>query len=79
MNFHTYAAENTMTQVVRYNGRWYNIVPKAYEPERQTHQIAWTIIRNSTSSQDAYREWYAVEQKKVSVLYPSFRKETHGA
>jgi hypothetical protein len=26
-------------------------------------------------SPEAYRKWYAAEQKKVKVLYPSFRKD----
>ena len=68
-----------MEQVVRYNGKWIRIIPKAYEPERQTYEIAWAMIKTSTSAPEAYRQWYANEQKKVSVLYPSFRKETtHG-
>jgi hypothetical protein len=67
-----------MAQVVRSNGRWIEIIPKPYEPDRQTHEIAWSMIRTSVSPSEAYRTWYAGEQKKVSVVYPSFRKETHG-
>ena len=69
-----------MEQVVRYGGRWFKIVAKPYESERQTHEIAWSMIRSPTlTPHEAYREWFASEQKKVSVLYPSFRKETpHG-
>ena len=65
-------------QVVRCNGQWFEIMPKPYEPERQTHEIAWLMIQSGASSQEAYRAWYASEQEKVNVLYPSFRKETNG-
>ncbi len=63
-------------QAVRYEGKWYKIVPKAYEPERQTFQIAWNLIRKPiVTKEEAYREWYKAEQEIVKVLYPSFRKD----
>ncbi len=63
-------------QIVRYQGKWYSIVPKPYEPERQTYQISWNLIRQpNITKEEAYREWYKKEQKNVKVLYPSFRKE----
>jgi hypothetical protein len=63
-------------QAVRYKGKWYKIVAKPYEPERQTFQISWNLIRNpSTTKEEAYRAWYRREQEIVKVLYPSFRKE----
>jgi hypothetical protein len=63
-------------EAVRYNGNWFKIIPKQYEPERQTYEIAWHRIREPlVLSPEAYREWYASEQKKVKVLYPSFRKD----
>jgi hypothetical protein len=63
-------------QVVRYEGKWYKIVPKPYEPERQTYQIAWHLIREPLiAKEEAYRTWYKNEQENVKVLYPSFRKD----
>ena len=63
-------------QVVRYQGKWYKIIAKPYEPERQTFEISWALIRQpNTSKEEAYRTWNKREQEKVKVLYPSFRKE----
>jgi hypothetical protein len=63
-------------QTVRYKGTWYKIIPKPYEPERQTFQISWSLIRNpGTTKEEAYRAWYRREQEIVKVLYPSFRKD----
>jgi hypothetical protein len=69
--------EQTMEQAaVRYEGRWYKITPKQYEPERQTFQISWHIIREPLiTKEEAYRAWYKKEQETVKVLYPSFRKD----
>jgi len=62
--------------LVRHNGTWMKIVPKPYEPERQTHDIAWSMILNpKLNSASAYRKWYATEQENAKVLYPSFRKD----
>jgi len=62
--------------VVRYNGKWFKIAPKPYEPDRQTNQIAWTMIQNPTvNSTKAYRDWYSVERENAKVLYPAFRKD----
>ncbi len=63
------------SQVVRHNGRWYKITPKKYEPERQTSEIAWRMILKGEDSKTAYRNWYADEQKKADIFYPSFRKD----
>jgi len=62
--------------VVRHNGQWIKIVPKPYEPERQTHEIAWSMITNpTTTSARAYRDWFTKERINAKVLYPSFRKD----
>jgi hypothetical protein len=53
----------------RLNGKWYTVVPKAGEPERQTHMIMWKLA-SGTPVHQAYREWYALERKITSVLYP---------
>lgn len=61
---------------VRYNGNWFKIIPKQYEPERQSYETAWQRIREPLIlPPEVYRNWYASEQKKVKVLYPSFRKD----
>ena len=61
---------------IRYNGNWFKVIAKSYEPERQTFEIAWHKVREPlVLSPEAYRKWYANEQKKVKVLYPSFRKD----
>lgn len=63
-------------EVVRYNGKWFKIVPKQYEPEAQTYQIAWMQIREPLiSPQEAYRNYFQRQREIVKVLYPSFRKE----
>lgn len=59
---------------VRYAGSWYQITPKTYEPERQTYQIAWKMIRGS-DSKTAYREWFSEEQKSAKLLYPVIKNE----
>lgn len=65
-----------MYQVVRYNGKWFQIKSKIYEPERQTSEIAWEMIREpSLNPHAAYKEWYSKERERAKVLYPSFRKE----
>ena len=61
-------------KAVRYQGKWYRIHPKKYEPERQTYNIIWNCIKNNTSSKDAYIEWYKHEQEDAKLLYPVFRK-----
>jgi hypothetical protein len=62
--------------ILRYKGKWYKVIAKPYEPERQTFQITWYLIKNpSSTKEEAYRAWYKHEQEVVKVLYPSFRKE----
>jgi len=50
-------------------------MPKPYEPERQTYNIAYAIISKGISPEVAYREWFAQERKDAKLLYPSFRKD----
>jgi len=65
-----------MSTIVCYNGQWFKIVAKKYEPERQTNQIAWMMIRDpSITSEEAYRKYYETLRSEVKVLCPSFRKE----
>ena len=64
-----------MVPTIRVQGKWYKLMPKQYEPERQTYNIAYKIIRQGCSPEVAYREWFAQERKDAKLLYPSFRKE----
>lgn len=65
-------------EAIRYKGKWYTIVAKPYEPERQKIQIAWFLVKNPNSSpEEAYRTWFKNEQENVKVLYPTFRKDEH--
>jgi len=65
---------------VRYEGKWYKIQPKRYEPESQTFKIAWMMIRNpALTSEQAYRLYFQEQREDVKVLYPSFRKEENGS
>ena len=64
-----------MVPAIRVQGKWYKVIPKQYEPERQTYDIAYSIIRDGTSSEVAYRNWFSNERKDAKLLYPSFRKE----
>lgn len=61
--------------IFRYKGKWYKVTPKAYEPERQTVEVAWLQIREPISSQDAYRRFYEKQRSDAKILYPSFRKD----
>jgi hypothetical protein len=53
--------------LVRYQGKWFTIQIKPYEPERMTTDVAWIQIRESVSARDAYRIWFD-RQRKVSRL-----------
>jgi hypothetical protein len=58
-----------MSALVRYNGEWIRVVPKPFEPERQTYEIAWNLIHDpSTTPAAAYRKWYKTEQEKYKAI-----------
>ena len=63
-----------MEASVRYKGKWFKIIPKRYESERQTFTIAWKCIQQSITPEQAYREWFEQERKDAKLLYPSFGK-----
>ena len=63
------------TKAVRYQGKWYKITPRKYEPERQSYSIAWDQVMTNKSPEEAYRGWFSQEQKDAKLLYPSFRKD----
>lgn len=63
-------------EIVRYKGKWFKINAKPYEPERQTIQVAWQQIKDSSvEPQQAYREYFSRQREEMKILYPSFRKE----
>lgn len=56
-----------MGYLVRFQGKWYTINPKPYEPERMTTDIAWLQIKEGLTPEEAYRVWFA-RQRKLSRL-----------
>jgi hypothetical protein len=54
--------------VVRYQGRWFAITPRPYEPERQTTDIAWLQVKEGLTAEQAYRVWYE-KQLRISHLF----------
>lgn len=63
-------------ELVRYKGIYYKITPKAYEPERQTAQVAWAQIREPEIAPiEHYRRFFEKQRKEAQILYPSFRKD----
>lgn len=59
----------------RFQGKWYSVKPKQFEPERQTHEIMWEIVKGK-EPRKAYRDWYATENKISSILYPVIHNGT---
>jgi len=54
--------------VVRYQGRWFTINPRPYEPERMTTDVAWIQVKENVSAEEAYRIWYE-KQRRISHLF----------
>jgi hypothetical protein len=61
---------------LKYNGKWFKVQKKPYEPERQTYEVAWMQIKGM-ETREAYRTYFAKQQKEAQILYPSFRKDKH--
>jgi hypothetical protein len=57
----------TRTYLVRYNGKWFRVQTKPFEPERMTTDIAWLQIKEQLTPQEAYRKWFK-EQRNISQL-----------
>ena len=64
-----------MPPAVRYNGKWFTVIPKSYEPERQTYQVAWMQITEGIAAEEAYRKYFETLRKESKVLCPSFRQD----
>ena len=56
-----------MGYLVRFQGKWYTLQPKPFEPERMTTDIAWIQIREGVTPVEAYRLWFE-RQRKLSRL-----------
>jgi hypothetical protein len=54
--------------LVRFQGKWYEIHPKSYEPERMTADVAWIQIKDGISAEDAYRKWFELQRKLSRIL-----------
>jgi hypothetical protein len=61
--------------IYRYNGKWYKVIQKPYEPERQTVEVAWNQIREKAKPEVVYRKFYEKQREDARILYPSFRKD----
>lgn len=56
-----------MGYLVRFQGKWFEIQPKSYEPERMTADVSWIQIKEGVSTEEAYRRWFE-RQRKLSRL-----------
>lgn len=56
-----------MGYLIRFCGKWFEIQPKDYEPERMTTDVAWIQIKNKVDAPTAYRLWFE-KQRKLSRL-----------
>lgn len=62
----TYIVRGTyMLPLVRYNGKWFQVIPKPGEPTRMTHELIWMKLKeNKTAAQ-----WFEKERKISKLLY----------
>lgn len=58
-----------------YEGQWYSVKPRPYEPEIQSVKVAWLQIKKKITSQEAYIEFFKKQREEAKILYPSFRKD----
>jgi len=62
--------------IIRYNQKWFKINPKPYEPDRQSQEIAWSLVREPLIiPEELYKKYFEKQRKISKVLYPSFRKD----
>jgi hypothetical protein len=57
-----------MGYLVRFQGKWFEINPRPFEPERMTTDVAWLQILHGTDAPTAYRTWFE-RQRKLSRLF----------
>lgn len=53
--------------LLRYNGKFYRVQVKPFEPERMTTDIAWLQIKEGLTPEAAYRKWFE-QQRNISHL-----------
>ena len=63
-----YLMEPASIFLVRYNGRWVTIHPRPFEPERMTTDVAWMQVKESITSEEAYRRWFERQRRISRVL-----------
>ena len=56
----------TLEPVVRANGKWFKILPRPWEPERVTEEIAWEKIKNPAYTP---ADWYKRERNLSKLFY----------
>jgi hypothetical protein len=66
-HFHLYTFLCVMGYLVRFLGKWIEISPRPFEPERMTTDVAWIQITQGVDAPTAYRIWFA-QQRKLSRL-----------
>jgi len=66
-HFHLPKILYAMVYLVRFEGRWFRISPKPFEPERMTTDIAWLQIKEGLTPAEAYRRWFE-DQRRISRL-----------
>jgi hypothetical protein len=57
-----------MGYLVRFLGKWYEITPRPYEPERMTTDVAWLQILRGYDAPTAYRAWVTTQRKLSRLL-----------
>jgi hypothetical protein len=53
--------------LIRFQGIWFDITPRPFEPERMSTDVAWSQIREGLDAPAAYRAWF-MTQRKLSRL-----------
>lgn len=73
-----YSKDIHAMEILRYNGKWYKINARQYEPERQTVQVAWAQVRDpKLTTEEVYRKFFEKQREDARILYPSFRKDAN--
>jgi len=62
-------------ELIRYKGVWYKITPKPYEPEHRSRSIAWAVIRDKITPEEATKLHFEIVRNDYKVLFPIFRKD----
>jgi len=52
-----------MEPLIRFEGKWIKIIPKPYEPERQTFQTVWMKLNGQAFN------WFEKERLISKIVY----------